>query len=76
MGDLDQPAHSLNGGEPMTGLDNHITGGRYHEYNAEMECADGHSWTVRMFSEYGGSFFVDEDAGPYCPECKMEGEVR
>jgi hypothetical protein len=52
-------------------FDRHIESSGYHEWTGIAKCADGHSWTVIMFNEYGGSFFAHEDRG-LCPECSKE----
>lgn len=33
-----------------------------------QSCWRGHRWTARMFFEWGGWFYVDENEGQ-CPEC-------
>lgn len=38
------------------------------------KCSNDHTWIALMFTDLGGMFYVDEDAGPNCPECGKEGD--
>ena len=35
----------------------------------------GYEWETLMLTEFGMSYFADEDNGDKCPECGEEGEV-
>jgi len=59
----------------MRGLDNYITGGRYQSHGGVPHvCRNGHVWTIEMFSEYGGSFYKDEE-DTVCSKCDETGCV-
>lgn len=45
------------------------TANGYSTGDEQLECWRGHIWTVRVFTEYGQTFLVDEDEGQ-CPECE------
>lgn len=59
----------------MTNFDRHIESGRYRVWIGRCRCESGHSWTAEVFSEYGGVFFVDDDAA-ICPACKGDALDR
>jgi len=52
-----------------TSLDNWITGGRSYPGTIRCTCPDGHEWEAPAYTETGGWFFADEEAGPCCPGC-------
>jgi len=53
-------------------LDNYITGGRYRQWQEDIECKEcGYQWEVTMCEEYGMSSFVPDEQ-PTCPRCKTE----
>ncbi len=55
-------------------LDNYITGGQYHSWMEELVCSNcGHKWEVKMFTEYGMTFYEDDEQS-VCPECGTEHE--
>jgi len=42
----------------------------------ELKCPKcGYEWETLMLTEFGMSYFADEDNGDKCPECGEEGEV-
>lgn len=36
----------------------------------DCECVNGHAWAAPAISELGGLFYVDDERGPFCPECR------
>ena len=53
----------------MKGLDEYITNSKYREWREELTCSKCDSrWEVIIVSEYGRSFFKDEDKA-CCPQC-------
>ena len=42
----------------------------------ELKCPKcGYEWETLMLTEFGMSYFADEDNGDKCPECGEEGEL-
>ncbi len=57
----------------LAGIDSYVTGSHYSSLgNVPHVCVNGHLWTATLFSEYGGSFYED-DNDAICPICKEEG---
>ena len=53
----------------MQGLDDYITNSKYSEWWADLACSRcGTEWSALIFTEYGRSYFKDQDK-MYCPEC-------
>lgn len=55
----------------LAGLDEHIAGGRYYEYQEDVKCPQcGHVWEITIASDYGQNGPTEDPL--LCPEC---GEV-
>lgn len=54
----------------MLSLDAYIMGGEIHLYRKDTSCVEcGEEWEERMHSEYGKTYYVDEDNAGICPRC-------
>ncbi len=52
----------------LTGLDEHISGGRYTVYEEEITCGKcSHKWDIVMASDYGQAGPIEDPV--LCPEC-------